>query len=104
MKNHVWCLIVLSSTVLSSTNIISYKILNPKGVDAEKHPQKIAQAILDVSGLDPELYRLGNTKAWSQIQFLFLRFFTVCSTPRKDFLPSTWSSDGKYWENPLRKS
>lgn len=42
---------------------ISYKILNPKGVEAEKDPKKIAQCIVDSVHLDGENYRLGNTKA-----------------------------------------
>lgn len=67
-------IIVLSLTVLSTTITISYKILNPKGVDAEKVPQKIAQAILDVAALDPELFRLGNTKACSLLQYMFSRW------------------------------
>lgn len=45
------------------TNPYSYKILNPKAVDAEKDPKKIAQVVLDAVSLDAELYRLGNTKA-----------------------------------------
>lgn len=76
-------IIVLSLTVLSTTTTISYKILNPKGVDAEKEPKKIAAAILDVSGLDPELYRLGNTKAWSLLQYMFSRWFFVCSIDKR---------------------
>lgn len=42
---------------------LSYKILNPKGVDQVKDPKKIAECILDAVHLDAELYRLGNTKA-----------------------------------------
>jgi myosin heavy subunit len=37
--------------------------LNPKAVDLEKDPKKIAQVILDAVQLDAENYRLGNTKA-----------------------------------------
>lgn len=45
---------------------ISYKILDPKGVEAlrdSKDPKKAAQVMLDAVHLDAELYRLGNTKA-----------------------------------------
>lgn len=45
---------------------ISYKLLNPKGVNElkdSKEPKKTAQCILDAVALDAELYRLGNTKA-----------------------------------------
>lgn len=41
----------------------SYKILNPAAVTKESDPKKCAQHILDASGLDSELYRLGHTKA-----------------------------------------
>lgn len=41
----------------------SYKILNPKAVAGEKDLKKVAQVILDAVHLDPENYRLGNTKA-----------------------------------------
>lgn len=51
----------------------SYKILNPKAVDAEKDPKKIAQVILDAVHLDVENYRLGNTKACNS-------FFIFCVT------------------------
>ena len=46
---------------------LSYKLLNPKGVNElkdSKEPKKTAQCIVDAVGLDAELYRLGNTKAW----------------------------------------
>jgi myosin heavy subunit len=40
--------------------------LNPKKCDElkdSKDPKNTANAILEVTGLDEELYRLGNTKA-----------------------------------------
>lgn len=43
--------------------VCSYKILNPAGVDKESDPKKIAQVILEATGLDPESYRIGHTKA-----------------------------------------
>lgn len=43
----------------------SYKILNPAEVAKQTDPKKCAEAILDATGLDPELYRLGHTKAWN---------------------------------------
>jgi myosin heavy subunit len=43
--------------------IFSYKILNPKEVDQVGDPKKCGAVILDKVALDPELYRLGNTKA-----------------------------------------
>lgn len=41
----------------------SYKIINPKGIDGVTDLQKAAQIILESTGLDPESYRIGNTKA-----------------------------------------
>lgn len=41
----------------------SYKILNPAAVTKESDPKKCAAHILDATGLDPENYRLGHTKA-----------------------------------------
>ncbi|XP_055686228.1 myosin heavy chain, muscle isoform X7 [Lutzomyia longipalpis] len=44
---------------------LRYKIINPKGVDDVKgDPKKAAAAILDNTGFDPDLYRLGNTKVF----------------------------------------
>ncbi|KAH9629146.1 hypothetical protein HF086_008595 [Spodoptera exigua] len=40
-----------------------YKILAPQAVEKESDPKKIAQVILDATGLDVESYRLGHTKA-----------------------------------------
>ncbi|KAG5864672.1 hypothetical protein JTB14_025102 [Gonioctena quinquepunctata] len=43
---------------------LRYKILNPAAATKESDPQKCAQVILDASGLDAELYRLGHTKVF----------------------------------------
>ncbi|XP_011558093.1 myosin heavy chain, muscle isoform X3 [Plutella xylostella] len=43
---------------------LRYKILNPAGVDKESDPKKIAQVILEATGLDPESYRIGHTKVF----------------------------------------
>lgn len=43
--------------------INSYKILAPQAAEKESDPKKVAQVILDATGLDPESYRLGHTKA-----------------------------------------
>lgn len=42
----------------------SYLILNPGGVAGVKDLKKAAEVILESTGLDPENYRIGNTKAW----------------------------------------
>lgn len=52
----------------------SYKILNPKAAEAEKDPMKVAQVILEASGLDTESYRLGNTKAWVPTDYLIFPY------------------------------
>lgn len=43
--------------------MFSYKILCSKAVEAEPDLKKAAQLILETTGLDPESYRIGNTKA-----------------------------------------
>mgnify|MGYP005983942811 CR=1 FL=1 len=43
--------------------LFSYKILNPSAVDKESDPKKSAGLVLESTGLDPDLYRLGHTKA-----------------------------------------
>ncbi|CAG9830702.1 unnamed protein product [Diabrotica balteata] len=43
---------------------LRYKILNPAAVSKESDPKKCAALILDASGLDAELYRLGHTKVF----------------------------------------
>ncbi|CAH1100618.1 unnamed protein product [Psylliodes chrysocephalus] len=43
---------------------LRYKILNPAAVTKESDPKKCAALILDASGLDAELYRLGHTKVF----------------------------------------
>lgn len=41
----------------------SYLILAPAQMAAEKDLKKAAEVCLDVTKLDPEMYRLGHTKA-----------------------------------------
>ena len=48
---------------LNQTN--SYKILASQAIAGMTDLQKAAKIIMDASGLDPEGFRLGNTKAWS---------------------------------------
>ncbi|XP_049825611.1 myosin heavy chain, muscle isoform X2 [Aethina tumida] len=43
---------------------LRYKILNPAAVSKESDPKKCADLILQASGLDAELYRLGHTKVF----------------------------------------
>ncbi len=45
-------------------SISSYKILAPKAVEGIADPKKVCLVVLEQIGLDAELYRLGNTKAW----------------------------------------
>lgn len=42
---------------------LSYLILNPGGVAGVTDLKKAAEVILISTGLDPETYRIGNTKA-----------------------------------------
>lgn len=41
----------------------SYQILAPQEMFHEKDPKKAAAACFNKIGLDPELYRIGHTKA-----------------------------------------
>lgn len=41
----------------------SYKILNPKGCEGVADLIQVAKNLLESTGLDPENYRIGNTKA-----------------------------------------
>ncbi|XP_060521422.1 myosin heavy chain, muscle isoform X41 [Cylas formicarius] len=43
---------------------LRYKILNPTAVSKESDPKKCADHILQATGLDSELYRLGHTKVF----------------------------------------
>lgn len=52
----------------------SYKILAPKIADQHKDPAKASGAILETTGLDQELYRLGKTKACKMSFYSFLKF------------------------------
>uniref|UniRef100_A0A0A9WS97 Myosin heavy chain, muscle n=2 Tax=Lygus hesperus TaxID=30085 RepID=A0A0A9WS97_LYGHE len=44
---------------------LRYKILNPAAVDRESDILKAAGLVLESTGLDPDMYRLGHTKACS---------------------------------------
>ncbi|XP_070153038.1 myosin heavy chain, muscle isoform X17 [Polyergus mexicanus] len=43
---------------------LRYKILAPAAVDKAKEPKDAAAAILESTGLDPDMYRLGHTKVF----------------------------------------
>ncbi|XP_025262945.1 myosin heavy chain, muscle isoform X13 [Camponotus floridanus] len=43
---------------------LRYKILAPAAVDKAKEPKEAAAAVLDSTGLDPDMYRLGHTKVF----------------------------------------
>nr|XP_026492073.1 myosin heavy chain, muscle isoform X21 [Vanessa tameamea] len=43
---------------------LRYKILAPQAAEKETDPKKIAQVILEATGLDVESYRLGHTKVF----------------------------------------
>lgn len=53
----------------------SYKILAPQKVKDVADLKKVGEILLEESGLDPELYRLGHTKVWTPDLLL------VCLTP-----------------------
>ncbi|XP_072746206.1 myosin heavy chain, muscle isoform X37 [Anoplolepis gracilipes] len=43
---------------------LRYKILAPAAVDKAKEPKEAAAAVLESTGLDPDMYRLGHTKVF----------------------------------------
>ncbi|XP_032677923.1 myosin heavy chain, muscle isoform X2 [Odontomachus brunneus] len=43
---------------------LRYKILAPAAVDKAKEPKQAAAAVLESTGLDPDMYRLGHTKVF----------------------------------------
>lgn len=53
----------MSRTTINLVTLCSYKILNPTAVSKQPDPKKCAELILDASGLDSDLFRLGHTKA-----------------------------------------
>lgn len=62
-------------------HVFSYLILAPAKMAAEKDIKKAAGVCLDHVSLDPEMYRLGHTKASTN----FFTFFNACrrSNPRR---------------------
>lgn len=79
----------------------SYKILNPKGVEEQKEPKKIAQVILDAVKLDVESYRLGNTKAWIPMFIFFILFLLYLFLFRFiDMIPKKHHCKYIEWYNP----
>lgn len=92
----IFVLSIQPNTTLSTT---SYKILDPKAVSHLTDPMKIAPIILDSSKLDPELFRLGNTKAWSYYDYIRL-IFDVWTKFIMDFRSLTWSNCDEYLKNP----
>lgn len=61
----------MSNTPLINVVLSSYKILNPAAVAKESDEKKCAAHILDNTGLDPENYRLGHTKACSPYKLVW---------------------------------
>ena len=51
-------------------HVFSYQILAPAIMQSEKDVKKAAGACLEITGLDPEMYRLGHTKARNKFHFL----------------------------------
>lgn len=56
---------------------ISYLILAPTAMTNEKDPKISAKICFDSIGLDPELYRIGHTKASSNTPIIDLDLFTL---------------------------
>lgn len=54
---------IIVINLLSRNYYYSYQILAPTEMYNEKDPKKSAKLCFDKIGLDPELYRIGHTKA-----------------------------------------
>lgn len=76
----------------------SYQILNPKDISGMDDPKKCTKILIESTSLDPDLYRLGHTKAWVFLLFrkhylkkYFFTFLTVRNPYcKKCFLLSFW--------------
>lgn len=55
-------------------DVFSYLILAPALMQSEKDLKKAASHCLDVTKLDPEMYRLGHTKARNYFHSFFTHF------------------------------
>ncbi|KAH1016368.1 hypothetical protein HUJ04_007601 [Dendroctonus ponderosae] len=67
LKSH--CLVRFAAPC--TMNYSPYKILNPSGASKEPDTKKCADIILQATGLDSELYRLGHTKVSSSVYCLY---------------------------------
>lgn len=88
--------------ILSYPSHYSYLILAPAAMQNEKDIKKAAGICLDTVGLDPELYRLGHTKARFNISSFFCDIFPPTRTltdllnhKRFFFLPQRWKTSKK---------
>lgn len=63
-----------------------YQILNPKDISGMEDPKKCSKILIESTALDPDLYRLGHTKAW------FLIFLRECYTFKQHMCPIAFLS------------
>lgn len=68
---------------------LSYKILNPAACVKESDEKKCAGAILESTGLDADLYRLGHTKACPPLDsFSLCCSFSITMLDATDIVPN----------------
>lgn len=62
---HIVIFVFLLNTLSphTHTHIYSYQILNPKDISGMEDPKKCSKILIESTALDPDLYRLGHTKA-----------------------------------------
>lgn len=65
------CVNVYIFYILLYTHFDSYQILNPKGIVGIEDPKKCTKILIESTELDPDQYRLGNTKACVQKSIIF---------------------------------
>lgn len=62
--NHIYEIVSISLFLNILTNFCRYQIINPAGIVGIADIKKQSQAILEATPLDPDMYRIGHTKAW----------------------------------------
>ena len=76
-------IIIVTSNFLA----YSYMILAPALMSAEPDPKKAAQHCFDSCGLDPDMYRIGHTKASWNTPKKWIQWLTFSQFVRFIFVP-----------------
>jgi len=66
--------------------------LNPAAASKESDPKKCADVILQATGLDPDMYRLGHTKVYCLLLLSLFIYVEWRSTGEHTFISACTSS------------